>query len=154
MVCLEASTWQDYGGGIITADSGCGQEFLDMNHCVQVVGYAFTDGSSCNGGGGSGSEDNNNEDCDDGNNQSGSGSGSNSGSNDSGGRDGYWIVRNQWGKFSKSLLMGSGIHPFCILFFVVVFLLTVINFNFLLVLFSSFLPIPTRFKIRKAKIGV
>ena len=116
VVCLEASTWQDYGGGIITADSGCGQEFLDMNHCVQVVGYAFTDGSSCNGGGGSGSEDNNNEDCDDGNNQSGSGSGSNSGSNDSGGRDGYWIVRNQWGKYPKSLLMGSGIHPFCILF--------------------------------------
>mmetsp|Transcript_9135 Transcript_9135/g.22686 ORF Transcript_9135/g.22686 Transcript_9135/m.22686 type:complete len:921 (-) Transcript_9135:566-3328(-) len=87
VVCLEASTWQDYSGGIMTSDIGCGQEFLDMNHCVQVVGYAFTTGSSCNG-----SQD----DCD--GDQDGSGSNSNSGSDDSGDREGYWIVRNQWGE--------------------------------------------------------
>jgi len=37
-VCLDASTWQDYDGGVITSSSGCSQEFLAMNHCVQVVG--------------------------------------------------------------------------------------------------------------------
>ncbi|OEU13361.1 cysteine proteinase [Fragilariopsis cylindrus CCMP1102] len=90
VVCLEASTWQDYGGGIITSDSGCAQTFLDMNHCVQVVGYAFTTGSSdCN--------DSNDEGCDSNDENSGSDSGSNSGSGDSNGREGYWIVRNQWG---------------------------------------------------------
>ena len=90
VVCLEASTWQDYGGGIITSDSGCAQTFLDMNHCVQVVGYDFTTGSSdCN--------DSNDEGCDSNDENSGSDSGSNSGSGDSNGREGYWIVRNQWG---------------------------------------------------------
>jgi Papain family cysteine protease len=37
-VCLDASTWQDYDGGIITSASGCSAKFLAMNHCVQVVG--------------------------------------------------------------------------------------------------------------------
>jgi hypothetical protein len=37
-VCLDASTWQDYDGGIITSSSGCSPKFLAMNHCVQVVG--------------------------------------------------------------------------------------------------------------------
>jgi Papain family cysteine protease len=37
-VCLDASTWQDYNGGIITSSSGCSAKFLSMNHCVQVVG--------------------------------------------------------------------------------------------------------------------
>ena len=50
-VCLDASAWQDYGGGIMTSDSGCSAQFLDMNHCVQAVGYAFTDGSDDGGGG-------------------------------------------------------------------------------------------------------
>jgi C1A family cysteine protease len=75
VVCLEASLWQDYNGGIITSDIGCGSQFLDMNHCVQVVGYAYTDGSD-NG--------------DDDDNKSG-------GSGDDAKREGYWIVRNQWG---------------------------------------------------------
>jgi hypothetical protein len=86
VVCLEASTWQDYSGGIMTSDIGCGNEFLDMNHCVQVVGYAFTTISDCDGEEGcSGSEDD------------GSESDSGSGSEDDGDREGYWIVRNQWG---------------------------------------------------------
>lgn len=88
VVCLEASTWQDYTGGIMTSSIGCGHEFLDMNHCVQVVGYAFTTSADCNG----------EEDCSDReNDESGSNSNSNSGSNDSNSREGYWIVRNQWG---------------------------------------------------------
>jgi hypothetical protein len=86
VVCLDASTWQDYTGGIITTDSGCSQSFLDVNHCVQAVGYAFT--TSSDGG---------NEEDDGG---SGSGSGdSGSGSQDSGDREGYWIIRNQWSAY-------------------------------------------------------
>jgi hypothetical protein len=79
-VCLEASLWQDYSGGIITSELGCTSAFLDMNHCVQVVGYAFTTGSDGDEGGGQNSN-----------------SGSGDGSGDSSSRDGYWIVRNQWG---------------------------------------------------------
>jgi Papain family cysteine protease len=90
-VCIEASLWQDYGGGIITSALGCGQEFLQMNHCVQVVGYAFTtsadSASDCEGGGG---------EC--GQQDSRSHSNSRSGSRDSQDREGYWIVRNQWGE--------------------------------------------------------
>jgi hypothetical protein len=82
VVCLEASLWQDYSGGVITADSGCGSAFLDMNHCVQAVGYAFTDGSE--------GEDGDND---------GSGSDSQSGSQDESQRQGYWIIRNQWGSY-------------------------------------------------------
>jgi len=90
VVCLEASTWQDYSGGIMTTEIGCGQEFMDMNHCIQVVGYAFTTTSYCSGDEGEGCGGSNDE-------GSGSASGSNSRSGDSGGREGYWIVRNQWG---------------------------------------------------------
>jgi len=87
-VCLEASLWQDYEGGIMTSDIGCSKSFLDMNHCVQVVGYAFTDDSN------SGNDDNM-----DGNN-GGSGSGSNdSGSRDDSQREGYWIIKNQWSNY-------------------------------------------------------
>jgi len=76
VVCLDASTWQDYEGGIMTAESGCSQEFLSMNHCVQVVGFVFTDGGDDEG--------------DNGNSHSGS---------QDGGREGYWIVRNQWSTY-------------------------------------------------------
>mmetsp|Transcript_33365 Transcript_33365/g.99342 ORF Transcript_33365/g.99342 Transcript_33365/m.99342 type:complete len:481 (+) Transcript_33365:1133-2575(+) len=81
-VCLDASVWQDYDGGILTADSGCSSEFLDMNHCVQAVGYAFTDISETEAG--------------DGGQQENSNSGSGSGSGDDEDRIGYWIIRNQW----------------------------------------------------------
>lgn len=83
-VCLEASTWQDYAGGILTSNSGCSPAFLDMNHCVQAVGYAFTDTNEAN-------DDAANND----NSRSGSGS-KKSGSQDDGNREGYWIIRNQW----------------------------------------------------------
>jgi C1A family cysteine protease len=78
-VCLEASTWSDYSSGIITSASGCGSGFLDMNHCVEVVGYAFTDGSNSNN---------------DNNSKSHSGDGE-----DDGKREGYWIVKNQWSTY-------------------------------------------------------
>jgi C1A family cysteine protease len=68
----------------MTSDIGCGQEFLDMNHCVQVVGYAFTTDEDCY-----------DENCE--NERSGSGSRSKSRDDDSR-RSGYWIVRNQWGE--------------------------------------------------------
>ena len=78
-VCLEASTWQDYTGGIITAESGCSAAFLDMNHCVQAVGYAFRSSSD-------------DEDSGDENKESQSG-------DDEDKREGYWIIRNQWTKY-------------------------------------------------------
>jgi hypothetical protein len=37
VVCVDASEWQDYSGGIITSSSGCSAKFLDVNHCVQVT---------------------------------------------------------------------------------------------------------------------
>eukprot|EP00957_Ditylum_brightwellii_P137423 10477581-Ditylum_brightwellii.AAC.1 len=83
-VCLEASMWQDYAGGIMTSAIGCSQAFLDMNHCVQVVGYAYTDVSD-------GADEEENE-------RSGSGS-SSQGSRDDSQRQGYWIVRNQWSSY-------------------------------------------------------
>lgn len=76
-ICIDASVMQDYTGGIITSDSGCSSQFMSMNHCVQVVGYAFTD---------------ENDDEQGGNSHSGSGDGG-----DDGQREGYWIIRNQWG---------------------------------------------------------
>lgn len=79
-VCLDAAVWQDYDGGILTSDSGCSSDFLEMNHCVQAVGYAFTDGTEA--------------DVEDGQQQQDSGSGS--GSGDDADRVGYWIIRNQW----------------------------------------------------------
>jgi len=83
-VCLDASVWQDYAGGIMTSESGCSAEFLDMNHCVQAVGYAFIDASE---------EEGNEEWDEEQNSQSGS---QKSGSQDDGNRQGYWIIRNQW----------------------------------------------------------
>lgn len=82
-VCLEASTWSDYSSGIITSASGCGSAFSDMNHCVEVVGYAFTDDGSNN-------EDNDNNS----NSQSVSGDGQEGGK-----REGYWIIKNQWSTY-------------------------------------------------------
>jgi hypothetical protein len=87
VVCLEASLWQDYSGGIMTSELGCSQKFLDMNHCVQVVGYAFSEESDedKNDANGNRDEGDRNKDGDkdkrEGNRQ----------------RNGYWIVRNQWG---------------------------------------------------------
>jgi len=79
-VCLDAGTWQDYTGGIITADSGCSSEFLDMNHCVQTVGYAFME---VQGEGGNNNDSKSSESNDGGNTQ----------------LEGYWIIRNQWSSY-------------------------------------------------------
>ncbi len=76
-VCLEASTWQDYSGGVITSDSGCSSKFLDMNHCVQTVGYAFQEVDGDN-------EEENSKSQDDGKNKK---------------LEGYWIIRNQWSSY-------------------------------------------------------
>jgi hypothetical protein len=85
IVCVDASLWQDYTGGIITSDSGCSSAFMDVNHCVQAVGYAFTTANS---------ENNNNE----GGGEQGGGKDNNRDSGDSG-RIGYWIIRNQWSNY-------------------------------------------------------
>ena len=90
-VCLEASTWQDYAGGIMTTDIGCSSAFLDMNHCVQAVGYAYTDVDGDDDDDGNGNQGSNSH--------SGSGSGSRSGDSNDGQREGYWIIRNQWSDY-------------------------------------------------------
>jgi hypothetical protein len=67
----------------MTSDTGCGSAFLDMNHCVQVVGYAFTTNNDKEGGSADqmgGSRDGGSRDAE-------------------GKREGYWIVKNQWSKY-------------------------------------------------------
>lgn len=86
VVCLDASTWQDYTEGIITSDSGCSAGFMDVNHCVQAVGYAYM-------------SDEEYQDEMDGKNSGDRNHNSNDGSRDSTQRKGYWIVRNQWSKY-------------------------------------------------------
>lgn len=88
VVCVDASTWQDYTGGIMTSASGCSQKFMDVNHCVQVVGYAFSTGNNNDvdqGDGGHSRDDNH--------------GGSKDGNKDGTKRTGYWIVRNQWSSY-------------------------------------------------------
>lgn len=87
-VCLEASLWQNYEGGIMTSAIGCSSGFLDMNHCVEVVGYAFIDESSSSVGEGEANGGNSRD------NKS-----HKSGSRDSTTREGYWIVKNQWSTY-------------------------------------------------------
>jgi Papain family cysteine protease len=58
---------------------------MDVNHCVQAVGYAYMAEGEEAQGAGSGDK--------------GSNSRSGSGSRDSSQRQGYWIVRNQWSKY-------------------------------------------------------
>jgi C1A family cysteine protease len=38
-VCIDADSWQNYNGGIITADWDCGDS---IDHCGQLVGYGLT----------------------------------------------------------------------------------------------------------------
>jgi Papain family cysteine protease len=91
VVCLDASTWADYSGGILTTDSGCSSGFMDVNHCVQAVGYAFygenEGGGGSHDGGGGGSHDNQNSRDEGG------------GSRDNSKRNGYWIIKNQWSTY-------------------------------------------------------
>jgi len=35
-VCVDAETWQDYSGGVLT---DCDHAYTDLDHCVQAVGY-------------------------------------------------------------------------------------------------------------------
>jgi len=39
-ICVDASTWQDYNGGVVSADS-CTHAYSDLDHCVQAVGYNY-----------------------------------------------------------------------------------------------------------------
>jgi hypothetical protein len=46
-VCVDASTWSKYTGGIVTADSiGCTSSYWNQDHCVQAVGFASIDSDS------------------------------------------------------------------------------------------------------------
>jgi len=43
-ICVDAETWQDYMGGVIT--DNCDHAYTSLDHCVQLVGYDFTDSSN------------------------------------------------------------------------------------------------------------
>eukprot|EP01006_Ploeotia_vitrea_P041923 TRINITY_DN66587_c0_g5_i1.p1 TRINITY_DN66587_c0_g5~~TRINITY_DN66587_c0_g5_i1.p1 ORF type:complete len:362 (-),score=198.70 TRINITY_DN66587_c0_g5_i1:88-1173(-) len=36
-ICVDASSWQDYSGGVYSGP--CSHDAMDLDHCVQVVGY-------------------------------------------------------------------------------------------------------------------
>ena len=91
VVCLDASTWQDYTDGILSSDSGCSSGFMDVNHCVQAVGYAYFSDDDEN--------DERSQDKNSGDNNSGDNKSGDHGSGDRGTRTGYWIVRNQWSSY-------------------------------------------------------
>lgn len=38
-VCVNAANWDDYVGGVLTAHSCGGEDYSDIDHCVQLVGY-------------------------------------------------------------------------------------------------------------------
>jgi len=44
-ICVDASTWQTYVSGVLTAASGCQSAYTALDHCVELVGYG-TDSSS------------------------------------------------------------------------------------------------------------
>jgi len=41
-VCVDASSWSSYRGGIINKNSGCGNQ---IDHCVQIVGWDKSEGT-------------------------------------------------------------------------------------------------------------
>jgi len=42
-ICVDATIWQTYTGGVITSSSGCGTQ---LDHCVQLTGWTVVDGMS------------------------------------------------------------------------------------------------------------
>ncbi len=38
-ICVDASEWQSYTGGILDSSSGCQSAYSALDHCVQLVGY-------------------------------------------------------------------------------------------------------------------
>jgi len=40
-VCVDAEPWQDYSSGVLTA-SECANDYDDLDHCVQLVGFDRT----------------------------------------------------------------------------------------------------------------
>eukprot|EP00977_Amphora_coffeiformis_P009401 scaffold2179_cov165-Amphora_coffeaeformis.AAC.5 len=95
VVCVDASDWQDYTGGILTSASGCSADYLDVNHCAQVVGYAFAEAGN---GSDENSGDRNSGDEQQSHNSQDRNLGSRSGDNDVS-YEGYWIVRNSWSEY-------------------------------------------------------
>jgi cathepsin F len=43
-ICVDASEWSDYTGGVLTTSS-CSSKYLKLDHCVQLVGYNGYTGS-------------------------------------------------------------------------------------------------------------
>jgi len=40
-VCVDASVWQSYTGGVLDSSSGCQNAYSALDHCVQLVGYGL-----------------------------------------------------------------------------------------------------------------
>lgn len=44
-ICVNAASWNDYTGGILTAAACGGFAYSDLDHCVQLTGLNATGGS-------------------------------------------------------------------------------------------------------------
>jgi len=44
-ICVDASSWSDYTGGVMTTSS-CSSSYLKLDHCVQLVGYSGYNGDA------------------------------------------------------------------------------------------------------------
>ncbi|GMI16746.1 hypothetical protein TrLO_g3670 [Triparma laevis f. longispina] len=44
VVCIDAGNLRDYVGGVLKGDGVCSSNFMDMNHCLIVVGYDLSGG--------------------------------------------------------------------------------------------------------------
>jgi len=44
-ICVDASSWSDYTGGVMTTSS-CSSRYFKLDHCVHLVGYNGYTGSA------------------------------------------------------------------------------------------------------------
>jgi len=38
-ICVDASVWQTYTGGVLTSAAGCASAYTSLDHCVELTGW-------------------------------------------------------------------------------------------------------------------